>query len=105
MYPEEDYIQLSAIQHYVFCPRQCGLIHIEGQWAENLFTTRGKIMHERVDSAEDETSEINILREALTSTANGWACQAGLMWLNLMIMVNAMYPTLSNINLENQKII
>lgn len=55
MYPEEDYIQLSAIQHYVFCPRQCGLIHIEGQWAENLFTTRGKIMHERVDSAGDES--------------------------------------------------
>jgi len=55
MYQEEDYIQLSAIQHYVFCKRQCALIHVEGQWAENLFTTKGKLLHERVDSGEDET--------------------------------------------------
>jgi len=55
MYSEDDYIQLSAIQHYVFCPRQCGLIHVHGLWSENMFTARGKIMHERVDSEEDET--------------------------------------------------
>lgn len=55
MYTEEDYIQLSSIQHYVFCPRQCGLIHVEGLWAENTFTTKGKILHERVDTGEDET--------------------------------------------------
>ncbi len=55
MYPEEDYIQLSAIQHYVFCPRQCGLIHVDGIWNENTFTAKGKILHERVDSGEDET--------------------------------------------------
>lgn len=54
MYSEEDYIQLSSIQHYVFCPRQCGLIHVEGIWAENLFTARGKIFHEKVDSGDDE---------------------------------------------------
>lgn len=55
MYLEEDYIQLSAIQHYVFCPRQCALIHVEGLWAENAFTARGKVLHARVDAAEDET--------------------------------------------------
>lgn len=54
MYSEEDYIQLSAIQHYVFCPRQCALIYVEGIWAENLFTARGEILHKRVDSEEDE---------------------------------------------------
>lgn len=55
MYPEEDYIQLSAIQHYVFCPRQCALIHVHNIWDENLFTAKGKIMHEKVDSGEDES--------------------------------------------------
>ncbi len=54
MFSEDDYIQLSAIQHYVFCPRQCGLIHVEGIWSENLFTARGKILHQKVDSGEDE---------------------------------------------------
>lgn len=55
MYPEEDWIQLSAIQHYIFCRRQCALIHVDGLWDENAFTARGKILHERVDSGEDET--------------------------------------------------
>ncbi|TAL31809.1 MAG: CRISPR-associated protein Cas4 [Spirochaetes bacterium] len=55
MFPEEDYIQLSSIQHYIFCKRQCALIHVEGLWAENRFTARGKIMHERADSGDDET--------------------------------------------------
>lgn len=55
MYSEEDYIQLSAIQHYVFCPRQCALIHVHGIWQENLFTAKGKILHEKVDSGEDES--------------------------------------------------
>lgn len=55
MYSEEEYIQLSAIQHYIFCKRQCALIHVEDLWAENAFTARGAILHERVDSGEDET--------------------------------------------------
>jgi CRISPR-associated exonuclease Cas4 len=55
MYTEEDYIQLSALQHYVFCPRQCGLIHVEDVWADNVFTVRGEILHEKVDTDTYET--------------------------------------------------
>ena len=63
MYSEDDYIQLSAIQHYVFCPRQCALIHVQGIWDENMFTAKGKVMHEKVDSGEDESrGEKQILR-------------------------------------------
>ncbi|MCH5324222.1 MAG: CRISPR-associated protein Cas4 [Eubacterium sp.] len=47
MYTEEDYLQLSGIQHFAFCRRQWALIHIEQQWAENLRTVEGHIMHER----------------------------------------------------------
>ena len=54
MYHEADYIMLSALQHYLFCPRQCGLIHLEQQWAENRFTAEGKILHERADSSKNE---------------------------------------------------
>jgi CRISPR-associated exonuclease Cas4 len=32
MYLEADLIQLSALQHYLFCPRQCALIHVEKTW-------------------------------------------------------------------------
>ena len=34
----DDLIMLSALQHFVFCPRQCALIHIEQIWSENIFT-------------------------------------------------------------------
>lgn len=54
MYAESDYIMLSALQHYQFCPRQCALIHIEQQWAENRFTAEGNLLHEKVDSKKNE---------------------------------------------------
>ena len=55
MLPEDDYRQLSELQHFVFCRRQWGLIHIEGQWAENLRTVEGEIMHKRVhDESQTE---------------------------------------------------
>ena len=51
-YNEEDYLQLSGIQHFRFCRRQWALIHIENQWAENLRTTEGSLMHERVHDSD-----------------------------------------------------
>ena len=47
-YGEEDYLMLSGLQHFLFCRRQWALIHIENQWQDNLLTTEGNIMHERV---------------------------------------------------------
>jgi len=55
MFSESDLIPLSALQHLLFCERQCALIHIEQAWAENLFTAEGRILHERVHS-EDRAS-------------------------------------------------
>lgn len=46
-YCEEDWFMLSALDKYVFCPRQFALIHIEDQWAENEHTVTGSILHER----------------------------------------------------------
>ncbi len=46
-YTEEDYLQLSGIQHFAFCRRQWALIHVENQWAENVRTTLGNLLHER----------------------------------------------------------
>lgn len=46
MYNEEDYLQISGLQHFIFCRRQWALIHIENQWAENYRTTDGELMHE-----------------------------------------------------------
>lgn len=48
---EEDYLTLSGIQHYAFCPRQWALIFIEQQWADNVRTIDGNLLHRR---AHDE---------------------------------------------------
>ncbi len=50
----DDYLFISALQHYAYCPRQFALIHVEQAWAENRFTAEGRILHERVDSGEKE---------------------------------------------------
>lgn len=54
--PELDtvWLQLSALQHYAYCPRQFALIHIEQAWEENFHTAHGRLLHERVDSYESE---------------------------------------------------
>ncbi len=48
-------IPLSALQHYVFCPRQCALIHNEQVWADNFLTAHGNQLHQRVDNGDPET--------------------------------------------------
>lgn len=63
MIPESDFIMLSALQHYLFCPRQCALIHLEQQWAENRYTAEGQVLHERVDSNKSDTAgDVRIVR-------------------------------------------
>lgn len=57
MYIEDDFIQLSALQHFIFCPRQCALIHIEQAWSENLFTAEGRVMHEKAHEEQFETRD------------------------------------------------
>lgn len=50
----DDYLLISGIQHYKFCPRQWALIHLEQQWVENYFTASGRLMHEKADSGFKE---------------------------------------------------
>jgi len=54
-YFEDDLIQLSALQHFAFCPRQCALIHVEQVWQENRLTAEGRIMHEHVHEEGNES--------------------------------------------------
>lgn len=54
MYEEEDLVPLSALQHFMFCPRQCALIHLEQTWEENRFTAEGRLQHRRVDAGGSE---------------------------------------------------
>jgi len=50
-----DPVPLSALQHWCYCPRQCGLIHLEQAFAENVHTLRGQAVHAAVDTPGFET--------------------------------------------------
>lgn len=64
-YEESEYLQLSGLQHFRFCRRQWALIHIEQQWAENLRTVEGEILHERAHDAglREKRGELLITRD------------------------------------------
>jgi len=50
----DDPIMISALEHYSYCPRQCALIHVEQAFDENLYTMRGRAVHERVDEPDSQ---------------------------------------------------
>ncbi len=54
MFSEDDLLPISALQHLLFCPRQCALIHIERLWAENPLTLEGRHLHDKTDRGRPE---------------------------------------------------
>lgn len=42
-------VLVSALNHYLYCPRRCFLVYVEQIWDENLYTLRGNAVHENVD--------------------------------------------------------
>ena len=55
MYADDEMVMISALQHGLFCRRQCALIHLEGAWFENYLTATGRTIHERVHQTGAET--------------------------------------------------
>jgi len=53
----DDPVMISALEHWSYCPRQCALIHLEQTFDENLYTLRGRALHERVDDSTSEESQ------------------------------------------------
>jgi CRISPR-associated exonuclease Cas4 len=51
---DDDLIPISALQHYLYCARQCALIHLEQQWAENRQTAEGRVLHQQADAPKAE---------------------------------------------------
>lgn len=64
LFAEDDFLLLSGIQHMAFCERQWALIHMEQMWEENVRTTEGKHLHERVDDVffDESRGRIRMVR-------------------------------------------
>lgn len=60
---EREVVAISALNQYVFCPRRCALMHVEGVWADNQHTVVGSLLHDRADEPGYETEEgVTLLR-------------------------------------------
>jgi CRISPR-associated exonuclease Cas4 len=65
-FAEDELLPISALQHLLFCERQCALIHVERLWAENPLTVEGRHLHERVDEEPGESrGDLRITRGLL----------------------------------------
>lgn len=60
----DDYLQMSGIQHFSFFRRQWALAYMEQQWAENLRTAEGHLLHERChdDSIREKRGDLLTIR-------------------------------------------
>jgi len=69
-YEEEDFLALSGLQHFAFCPRQWALIYLEAQWVENQRTAEGRVLHAKAHdgSAPEKRGELLILRDLRVSS-------------------------------------
>lgn len=56
-YAESDLLPISALQHLLFCARQCALIHIERLWADNRYTAEGNVLHKKAHEGKPETRD------------------------------------------------
>ena len=56
MFSDDQLIPISALQHLIFCARQCALIHVERLWAENQFTVEGRQLHDKAHDGKSETA-------------------------------------------------
>lgn len=55
MFSDDDLLPLSALQHFLFCPRQAALIHLEQMWEDNRFTAEGNVIHAKAHDGHDES--------------------------------------------------
>ena len=58
-YSDEDFLQISGLQHFKFCKRRWALIHLEQQWADNFRTVDGSLMHSNAHDKNFEESRGN----------------------------------------------
>lgn len=70
MYSENKLLPISALQHLIFCERQCALIHVEQLWAENVLTIEGRQLHDKAHDGKSETAGSTRIARSLWLKSN-----------------------------------
>lgn len=64
-FSDDDLLPISALQHLVYCERQCMLIHGEDAWSENRHTAQGRVMHDRVHAERSGMEDGRLIARGL----------------------------------------
>ncbi len=97
VYEEDEYLMLSGLQHFLFCRRQWALIHIEQQWAENVLTSEGRVMHKNAHDGELKTRRGDVL------TVRGLSIHSAKLGISGQCDVVEFRQTADGISLENEQ--
>lgn len=58
-----EQIPIAALNQYIFCPRRCALMYIEGIWRDNEHTIQGSLLHEHSDKpGYENVGRVKLLR-------------------------------------------
>lgn len=49
---EPELLPVRMLNEFAYCPRLFHLMHVEGRWADNVYTIEGKAAHRRVDKLD-----------------------------------------------------
>ncbi len=47
MYSDDDLLHIRGLQQILYCKRRCALLFLEQLWADNFFTAKGIVMHDK----------------------------------------------------------
>jgi CRISPR-associated exonuclease Cas4 len=65
MYLEDDLIPLSYLSQYYYCERRAALMMLEEQWADNVHTAEGTVLHEHVHSNRSDSRRDTVILRGL----------------------------------------
>lgn len=65
MFSEDEFLPISLLQHFLYCPRRAVLVYVEGLWNDNIFTAHGRNVHEQVHTAGVESRADLIITRGL----------------------------------------
>lgn len=49
---DADLLPVRMLNEFAYCPRLFHLMHVEGRWADNVYTVEGRHVHRRVDDLD-----------------------------------------------------
>ena len=49
---DQDLLPVRMLNEYAYCPRLFHFMHVQGRWADNVFTEEGRNVHRRVDQLD-----------------------------------------------------